>query len=51
MFVHETHSILEKLIKRKTDQLIQSKIGSKNFITNIIAWISWDSWWSCNKFF
>ena len=31
-----------KLVKviGKTDELIQSKIGSKNFITNIVAWIS-----------
>ena len=29
-----------RLIKKKTDQLIQSKLGSQNFITNIIAWIS-----------
>jgi PAT family beta-lactamase induction signal transducer AmpG len=32
--------ILGKLIKKKLTELIQSKIGSKNFITNIAAWIS-----------
>ena len=29
-----------KVNQRKTDQLIQSKLGSQNLITNIIAWIS-----------
>ena len=40
MFVHETHSDSRKVNQKKADELIQSKIGSKNFITNIIAWIS-----------
>jgi PAT family beta-lactamase induction signal transducer AmpG len=40
MFVHETHSDSRKVNQKKTDELIQSKIGSKNFITNIVAWIS-----------
>ena len=36
----ETQSNSRKDNQKETDQLIQSKIGSKNFITNIIAWIS-----------
>ena len=40
MFVHESPSSARKVNQRKTDQLIQSKLGSQNIITNIIAWIS-----------
>ena len=40
MFVHETTSIDRKNKQKKTDQLIQDKIGSQNIITRIIVWIS-----------
>ncbi len=40
MFVHELYSA-DRLIKQKeTDKLIESKLGSKNIITNFIASIS-----------
>ena len=40
MFVHEPISTDRKIKQEETDKLIQSKLGSQNFITNIIAWIS-----------
>ena len=40
MFVHEP-ILTERQSKQKaTDQLIESKLGSKNFITSLIAWLT-----------
>ena len=40
MFVHEPISSERKKKQKKTDKLIESKIGSKNILTKIISWIS-----------
>ncbi|MDA9609315.1 MFS transporter [Candidatus Pelagibacter sp.] len=40
MFVHEQASINRKTNQEETDKLIQNKLGSKNIIAKIIAWIS-----------
>ena len=40
MFVHEPISADRKNKQSQTDQLIQNKLGSKNILTKIIAWIS-----------
>ena len=40
MFVHESQSNTRKINQKKTDELIQNRLGKQNFITNIIAWIS-----------
>ncbi|MDA8997243.1 MFS transporter [bacterium] len=40
MFVHEPLSTNRQKKQKETDKLIESKLGSKNFITNFIAWIS-----------
>ena len=40
MFVHEPISIDRQLKQRETDELIESKLGSKNIITSFTAWIT-----------
>ena len=40
MFVHEKSSSERVKSQRKTDALISKNLGSKNFITDIIAWIT-----------
>jgi PAT family beta-lactamase induction signal transducer AmpG len=40
MFVHEPLSTDRHLKQKKTDKLIESKLGSKNIITSFMAWIS-----------
>ena len=40
MFVHEPISNDRSLKQEETDKLIESKLGSKNIITSIVAWIS-----------
>ncbi|MDA9077358.1 MFS transporter [Candidatus Pelagibacter sp.] len=40
MFVHEPLSIDRQNKQKETDKLIESKLGSKNVITNFITWIS-----------
>ena len=40
MFVHEPLSTDRQLKQKETDRLIENKLGSKNIITNFIAWIS-----------
>ena len=40
MFVHEPLSTDRQKKQKETDKFIESKLGSKNIITNFIAWIS-----------
>ncbi len=40
MFVHEPISIERQLKQRETDELIESKLGSKNIMTGFTAWIT-----------
>ena len=40
MFVHEPILIDRALKQKETDKLIENKLGSKNIITSIVAWIS-----------
>ena len=40
MFVHEPILTDRSLKQKETDKLIESKLGSKNIITKIVAWIS-----------
>ena len=40
MFVHEPFSTDRQIKQKKTDKLIESKLGSKNIITSFMAWIS-----------
>ena len=40
MFVHEPILTDRQLKQKETDKLIESKLGSKNIITSIVAWIS-----------
>ena len=40
MFVHEPILTDRQLKQKETDKLIESKLGSKNIITKIVAWIS-----------
>ncbi|MDA7783911.1 MFS transporter [Candidatus Pelagibacter sp.] len=40
MFVHEQTSTNRQLKQKETDELIRSKLGSKNIFSTIIAWIS-----------
>ncbi len=40
MFVHEPISLSRSQKQNETDQLIQNKLGSRNTLTKIIAWIS-----------
>ena len=40
MFVHEEQPIQRRESQRKTDQLIEEKLGSSNVATKSIAWIS-----------
>ena len=40
MFVHEPLSTDRQLKQKETDELIESKLGSKNIITSFMAWIS-----------
>jgi len=40
MFVHEPILTDRSLKQKETDKLIESKLGSKNVITSIVAWIS-----------
>ena len=40
LFVHEPILTDRKIKQKKTDQLIQNKLGSENIITKIIVWIS-----------
>jgi len=40
MFVHESLSTNRQIKQKETDKLIQSKLGSKNIISNLMAWIS-----------
>ena len=39
MFVHEPSSTDRQLKQKETDELIQNKLGSKNFITTFTVWI------------
>tara|TARA_Y100000590_G_scaffold302354_1_gene340854 strand:+ start:852 stop:2228 length:1377 start_codon:yes stop_codon:yes gene_type:complete len=40
MFIHEPLSTDRRSKQKETDQLIESKLGSKNTITSLIAWIT-----------
>ena len=40
MFVHEPQPTERQVAQRQTDQMIAKKLGTSNFITKIIAWIS-----------
>ncbi len=40
MFVHEPQPTERQIAQRKTDQMIEEKLGSSGFITKIIAWVS-----------
>ena len=40
MFVHEPISTDKQLKQKETDNLIQNKLGSKNFIASLTAWIT-----------
>ncbi len=40
MFVHEPQPTERQVAQRQTDQMIEKKLGTSNFITKIIAWIS-----------
>tara|TARA_Y100000590_G_scaffold224588_1_gene253993 strand:- start:2912 stop:4282 length:1371 start_codon:yes stop_codon:yes gene_type:complete len=40
MFVQEPQNIEKQEFQKKTDQMIEKKIGSSNIITKFIAWIS-----------
>jgi len=40
MFVHESQPTERREAQRKTDQIIEEKLGSSNFVTKIVAWIS-----------
>ena len=40
MFISEPNSINRKEKQKETDDLIQSKLGSKNILTNLTAWIT-----------
>tara|TARA_Y100000590_G_scaffold278500_1_gene312639 strand:- start:6862 stop:8232 length:1371 start_codon:yes stop_codon:yes gene_type:complete len=40
MFVHEPQPTERQESQRKTDQMIEEKLGKSNFITKLIAWIS-----------
>ena len=40
MFVHEPILTDRSLKQKETDKLIENKLGSKNIITSIVAWIS-----------
>ena len=40
MFVHEEQTNERKEAQRKTDEIIQSKLGASNFVTKLAAWIS-----------
>ena len=40
MFVHEPLSTDRQLKQKKTDKLIESKLGSKNILTSFMTWVS-----------
>ena len=40
MFVHEPPPIERQETQKKTDKIIEEKLGSSNFITKFVAWIS-----------
>ena len=40
MFVHEPQPTERQEAQRETDQMIEQKLGSSNFVTKIVAWIS-----------
>jgi PAT family beta-lactamase induction signal transducer AmpG len=40
MFVHEPQPTKRQMAQRKTDQMIEEKLGSSGIFTKIIAWIS-----------
>jgi len=40
MFVHESQPTERQLSQKKTDLMIEEKLGSSNFATKVIAWIS-----------
>ena len=40
MFVHEPILTNRQLKQKETDELIENKLGSKNIITSLLAWIS-----------
>jgi len=40
MFVHEPQPTKRQVAQRQTDQMIEKKLGTSNFITKMIAWIS-----------
>ena len=40
MFVHEPQPTERQIAQRKTDQIIEEKLGSSGFITKSVAWIS-----------
>ena len=40
MFIHETNLNNRQLKQKETDKLIENKLGSKNIITSLLAWIS-----------
>ena len=40
MFVHESQPTERQEAQRRTDEMIQKKLGSSNFVTKLAAWIS-----------
>ena len=40
MFINETSSTDRQLKQKETDKIIKNKLGSKNIVTNFVAWIS-----------
>ena len=40
MFVHENSNTERILSQRKTDEIIENKIGNNNFLTKILSWLS-----------
>ena len=51
MFVHEPLSTNRQKKQKETDKLIESKLGSKNIITNFTSLDKQYIRWSYNKFF
>ena len=49
MFVHEPLSNNRKKKQKETDRIIENKLGSKNIITSLVAWISGTLKWAYNK--
>ena len=40
MFVHEPQPTERQEAQRKTDEMIQNKLGASNFATKMAAWVS-----------